>query len=55
MASLVENGGSREKVVNVLSLCSYYLLLTKCMVLHWNKLELYSPRNAVCQVLWDMT
>ena len=32
-------GGSGEEVVNVFSLCSYYLPLTKGMVLHFNKLN----------------
>ena len=34
--------GSGEEVVNVFSLCSYYLPLTKDMALHLNKLELSS-------------
>ena len=42
-------------VVNVFSLCVYYIPLTKAMAIHWNKLESSSSRNDVCQARWNLT
>ena len=38
------------KVVNVISLCGYYLPLEKCMALKFNKLEFSLPKNILCHV-----
>ena len=38
------------KVVNVFSLCSYYLPLKKCMALNLNKFEFPLPKNTLCHV-----
>ena len=47
--------GSGEEVVNILSLCCYYLPVAKDMALQLNKLESSSHRNGLSQVWWNFT
>ena len=42
------------KVVNVYSLCGYYLPLKKCMALILNKFEFSLPKNILCHVWFKL-
>ena len=42
------------KVVNVISLCGYYLPLEKCMALKFSKLEFSLPKNILCHVWFKL-
>ena len=43
------------KVVNVFSLCGYYLPLKKCMALNLNEFEFPSSKNTLCHVWLKLT